>query len=1626
MKVILNWLALSVLGLATAQSLWAQAFVDESLETATLYVDAVNGDDGNPGTLTQPFQTIGAGLGQAITNNKNGTGTLVIVNPGTYREALSAAQTSRDTTLPITIEAATTGTVVISGAQLYTGWTPYSGNSAIYTTPWINNWGLCTPNSINGPPAPDIVLRREMVFVNTVPMTQVLSLSQMLYPGTFFADEAGGTLYLWPPVGVNPTTASVDVATQPTVLAVSSRDNIVFRGLTFQYANSCRDVGAVTVAGTASNVLFDSDTFVWNNALGFQISVPTVNFTVQNSNAVHNGESGFQISQTNHGLWQSNFAGYNNWRGAQGNYFAWNSGGFHFFEAHNDTLADDTVAYNQTHGIHWDTDLFNIVATRLHSTGNVLNGLMVEASEGPVTISNSTICNNDIAVHDSYAFQGGLLLRNSTNVTLSNSTLFGNQTAQIDLQGQGGGLSVTNWETGEVYSLVTSNLTLASDVIDSSDGTQNVFSDSYLVDGDWTSFVTTLTSNANTWWNPTDASAFVVPSPNQATQDVFATWQSLTGQDTGSIWAQPADPTTACAVPVDAPDYWLMSSTGTPQVGLDGKATVTATLIPLGGMTGTVKLSADRSAVPGLTVSISPSTLTLDGKNNTTATVTYSAATTTAAGTYQVPVLANLGSTTRTSVVFLTVPVSSVRLSTTSLTFGSQTIGTGSVSQAVTLTNIGSTSLSITSIATGTNFSQTNSCGSSLKAGQTCTITVTFVPVRASLVTGAVTITDGDTTSSPQTVSLSGTGLARPTVTLTPDRLAYGTIGIGASFTQSATLTNSSTGASVLAISSIAVTGTNPSDYSQNNNCGTSLAAGASCTINAIFAPNKAGVLPASLTVTENSNSGTHSVTLTGTGATAAAASYSPAALTFANTTVGSTAINQIITLTNTDSSNTLTINSVTLTGANPGDFTLTNGCGSTVKHGRTCTFTVGFVPTAAGIRTANVTVVDSANPATQTVSVTGTGVEAVPLVSVTPASLNFGTLTIGSTSAGLSVTMTNASIEAALSVTSVTITGANPGDFAQINSCPSSLAAGASCTITATFTPKVASNRNARININDNASPASQTVTLSGKGSTTTPTVTLTPASLTFPATSLGSTSVSQNVTVKNTSTLVPLIITSITLGGANAGDFTLTNTCPVSLAVGANCILTSTFIPTTGSARTATITLTDNTSAKTQTVSLSGTGINATPTVSVTPSSLTFAATAVGTSSAAQTITLKNTSAASSLSVTSILASGTNATEFAVTNNCGSTLAAGASCTATVIFTPAASGIRTATVTLTDNASPTTQTVSLTGTAAVPTVSVTPVTLAFGNVSVGATSASQAVTITNTSAAVSLSVTSLALSGNNVADFHLTNGCGSSLAAGVSCTATITFSPGIAGGRTATLTVTDSASPTTQHVHLTGTGVIEVPTATLTPVTLTFASTTVGTTSASQIATLTNNAKTSALNISSVIISGLNATEFSQTNNCGTSLAAKASCTLTIAFAPSAAGARVATLTVTDNAAVTTQIISLSGTGTAAVPTASLSPANVKFGNVTVGTKTTQTVTLTNTSTNINAVLNITSVKVMTIKPFSQTNNCGASLNAGQSCTITVTFSPTATGAASSTLTVTDNASPAAQKTGLTGTGT
>jgi len=411
---------------------------------------------------------------------------------------------------------------------------------------------------------------------------------------------------------------------------------------------------------------------------------------------------------------------------------------------------------------------------------------------------------------------------------------------------------------------------------------------------------------------------------------------------------------------------------------------------------------------------------------------------------------------------------------------------------------------------------------------------------------------------------------------------------------------------------------------------------------------------------------------------------------------------------------------------------------------------------------------------------------------------------------------------------------------------------------------------------------------------------VTVSPASLKFPTQVLGTSSAPQVVTIKNNAPN-SLTVSAIAFTGNDPGDFSQQGNCVGVIPGNSSCSFNVTFTPKGINNRTANLVITDSAPGGSQTVTITGTATAA----AVSPTSLTFAAQAVGTTSAAQTVTLTNVSGGSTITLTNIATTG----DFAQTNNCGTSLGPKASCTFSITFTPTSTGTRTGSLSLTDNAGASPQTVALTGTGS-NSVSVAPASLTFPLQVLKTTSAAQSVTLTNGTASA-LTISSIAMSGTNMTDFAQTNNCGTSLVANASCTINVTFTPTNINHRSATMTISDSAG--SQTVSLSGTGTA----AAFSPASLTFAAQTVGTTSPSQNITMTDFSGFSAITITSLAITGTNAGDFAQTNTCGTSLAQKKSCTITVTFTPTGTGTRTAAVSVTDNAGGSPQTIPLTGTG-------------------------------------------------------------------------------------------------------------
>jgi hypothetical protein len=424
--------------------------------------------------------------------------------------------------------------------------------------------------------------------------------------------------------------------------------------------------------------------------------------------------------------------------------------------------------------------------------------------------------------------------------------------------------------------------------------------------------------------------------------------------------------------------------------------------------------------------------------------------------------------------------------------------------------------------------------------------------------------------------------------------------------------------------------------------------------------------------------------------------------------------------------------------------------------------------------------------------------------VSLSSTSIAFGNQAVKTESTYRPVTLTNTG-GSPLTIGSIALTGTNRAQFlVSSNYCPASLAAGANCAIHLHFYPQLAGAAVAALTISDNAAGSPQSVTLTGTG--TAPAVSLSPTTIAFGNQAVKTESTYLGVTLTNTGT-ASLTIAGIALSGSNETQFLISsNTCPATLAVGANCVIHMHFYPQATGAAVAALTITDSAAGSPQSVTLTGTGTA--PAVTLAPTSIAFGFVPVNTESAIQPVTLTNIGTAS-LTITSIALTGTNEAQFLISSNtCPASLAAGANCVIHLRFYPQVIGAASATLSITDNATGSPQSVALTGTGSIPpAVSLSPTSIDFGTQIVGTESLYQPVTLTNTGGGP-LTINSIALTGTNPAQFVSLVNCPGNLAAGTSCTISVRFYPQVVGSAAAKLTITDNASSSPQSITLTGFG--------------------------------------------------------------------------------------------------------------------------------------------------------------------------------------------------------------------------
>jgi hypothetical protein len=332
----------------------------------------------------------------------------------------------------------------------------------------------------------------------------------------------------------------------------------------------------------------------------------------------------------------------------------------------------------------------------------------------------------------------------------------------------------------------------------------------------------------------------------------------------------------------------------------------------------------------------------------------------------------------------------------------------------------------------------------------------------------------------------------------------------------------------------------------------------------------------------------------------------SATSLSFGSIQTGTSSTPQTVTLTS-NGGEALSVNSISISGPDATQFQEMDTCQipSVLQPTKFCSISITFMPTGTGSLQATLFITDNAPGSPQSVQLSGTGIAPpppAPAVTVTPNPVTFPTITQGTTSSPITLTVTNSG-NATLNISSVLLAGNDVNDFSMTNGCNGPYAPNAGCMIAITFTPLAAGQRSAILSISDNAQNSPQSIQVSATATAappTTPAASFSPTSLSFGVITQGTAVGPQTVTVTSSGGAT-LHISSVVLGGANGGDFVLTNGCTAGVyAVKATCTFGVSFAPLATGARAASVTLTDDAPDSPQTINLGG---NASPAITLGP---------------------------------------------------------------------------------------------------------------------------------------------------------------------------------------------------------------------------------------------------------------------------------------------------------------------------------------------------------------------------------------------------------------------------------------
>ncbi len=957
---------------------------------------------------------------------------------------------------------------------------------------------------------------------------------------------------------------------------------------------------------------------------------------------------------------------------------------------------------------------------------------------------------------------------------------------------------------------------------------------------------------------------------------------------------------------------------------------------------------------------------------------------------------------------------------------------TSTTTQPVSIGNIGTQPFTLTLALTG-DFTNTTDCPATLPGNTTCTVLLAFAPSQSGTRQGILSVTAGAGTT-PAFINLTGTGTA---ISTTPNStLIFGGVLLGQPTVQWTKITSPfstlTATSSAPDFKAILVEDTGFGHGAPPSSAFTTIFTGpcTNCWLGVQFSPTTLG--PQNTTLTLNStSSGTPSpFTLTGTGLPLTGLILTPLTQDFGPIAVHSTSAPTLFTLTNVTSA-TATLSTPTIaTNFALADSTLypTGGqpCIGALAPNASCFLNLQFSPGTTGQLTGTLTIPTDSTPITA--KLTGFGSTDTGLT-LTPAALIFNNVP-GNTATQQTITLTNTGT-ATLQIAQPTTTTPN---FAATTNC-ATLAPAATCTITVLFAPTDAlTSDTLQIPVTSSLTgPATYTVPLTGAYTLENSGLQILPNQTSYGPTPDGTLGSPREFTINN------LTAKSLTLDIALPHQFVLTSAPCAALAPGASCNFAVTFLPLTNGDITGTLfaqaTPTDGSATLNGLAYVEGYGIGS-ATLAITgniipgQSTLDFGQVASG-QSATQTLTLTNNGTAP-LTIRRL----TSQWPFLISQTtCGATLASNKTCTVTLAYTPInqiSTGAPTppatsdtGTLVIESNALTSPDIINLTGTAA-PITTGTPLntaplvsytasasSLTFPSTQVGNAAQPQTIILANTGT-VPIHIIAL----QTTPDFTTQSNCGTILPS-ASCLLIINFTPQPTNStapidtRISALEITSDASTALDFISLLGTATPSP--LTVSRIALNFGNVQLGATTTLPLQ-ITNTSTTPAT-FNSITPTG----DYTATGDCPTSnsLAPNTTCTEQITFTPTQTGTRTGTISIATS--LTTLPINIPLTGTGIQSHLQITPSTLSFGSIAIGASANQTLTLTNTGT-----AGVTTLAFNLTGDYATTVPCTfTTLAPNTSCTVTITFSPTALGTRNGNLAITSSDPNSPAIVPLTGNG-